>query len=137
LAPFVLAIAQAPFNEFKNSEGKTKMRRILTIAVPVAFFAMLAFAESWSGTLLDATCMDTQKNVKACSATPATTAFLLQVDGKTYKLDETGNTKAAQGLKSRADRTEPNAPPTTSQISAKVSGTIEGDIIKVESIEVQ
>jgi hypothetical protein len=112
------------------------MRRTLTFVSCVAFLATLAFAESWSGKLIDATCMGTQKNLTACAATSNTTTFLLAVDGKTYQLDQTGNTKATEALKSRADRTAPNAPATT-EINAKVSGTKEGDIIKVESIDVQ
>jgi len=112
------------------------MRRTLTFVSCVAFLATLAFAESWNGKLIDATCMDTQKNMTACAATSATTSFLLVVDGKSYHLDQNGNTKATEALKSRADRTAPNAPATT-EISAKVSGTKEGDTIKVDSIQVQ
>lgn len=112
------------------------MRRLLTIVAAVSFFSALALAESWSGKLIDATCMDQQKNVKACSPTATTTAFLVQVDGKTYKLDDAGNAKATEALKNRADRQAPNAPP-SADISAKVTGTKEGDIIKVESLEVQ
>ncbi|HWC95768.1 MAG TPA: hypothetical protein VG456_03435 [Candidatus Sulfopaludibacter sp.] len=93
--------------------------------------------------MLDATCMDTQKDMKACSATNATTVFLLQVDGKSYRLDQAGNTKAMDALKSRADRSAPNNPNTpntpaaTTGINAKVSGTVEGDTIKVDTIDVQ
>ena len=112
------------------------MRKTLTFAACVAFLATLAFAASWNGKLIDATCMSTQKNLSACSATSTTTSFLLDVNGKTYQLDEAGNTKAMEALKSRADRTAPNAP-TTTAITAKVNGTKEGDTIKVESIEVQ
>jgi hypothetical protein len=112
------------------------MRKVLTFAAPVAFFAVLAFAESWNGTLLDATCMETQKNMKTCAATSATTAFLLHVSGKSYKLDDAGNTKAVEAIKNRADRADPNAPPNAA-VSAKVSGTKSGDTITVETLEVQ
>jgi len=97
---------------------------------------MFALAETWSGKLVDANCMDQQKNMKACNPTGTTTAFLVTVNGKTYKLDDAGNAKAAEALKNRADRTAPNAP-TTSEISAKITGTKEGDTITVETIDVQ
>jgi hypothetical protein len=72
-----------------------------------------------------------------CDATGTTTAFALAASGKIFKFDDAGNAKAAEALKSRADRSaNPNAPASTS-ITAKVSGTKEGDNLKVESIEVQ
>jgi hypothetical protein len=112
------------------------MRRLLTLAASVTFFATLALAESWTGKLLDSTCLDQQKNVQACNPTGTTTVFLLLVDGKTYKLDDAGNAKAAEALKNRADRSDPSAPATT-EISAKISGSKEGTMIKVETLEVQ
>jgi hypothetical protein len=113
------------------------MRRLLTIAASVTFFAMLALADTWTGKLVDATCMDQQKNIKACSPTGTTTAFLVvSSDGKAYKLDDAGNAKAVEALKNRADRTAPGAP-TTTDIAAKISGTKEGDTIMVETIDVQ
>ena|ERR1035438_2303054 len=112
------------------------MRKLVTIAATVAFFATLALAESWTGKLLDSTCMEQQKNVEACNPNGTTTGFLVQIDGKIYKLDDTGNAKAAEALKNRADRTDPNAPPTTA-ISAKIKGSKDGDTIKVETLEVQ
>ncbi len=112
------------------------MRKLLTIASSVAFFSALALAESWSGKLIDATCMDQQKSATACNPTSTTTAFLVSVDGKTYRLDDAGNTKAMEALKNRADRTQPNAP-TTTDVTAKINGTKEGDTIKVDTIQVQ
>jgi hypothetical protein len=112
------------------------MRRLLTIAVSVTFFAVLGLAESYSGKLYDAACAQQQQSVKGCAPTATTTAFVVAVAGKAYKLDETGNAKAAEALKNRADRTAPNAPATT-DISAKITGTKEGDTIKVETIDVQ
>ena len=112
------------------------MRRLLTIATCVAFFAALALAETWNGQLFDATCMTQQKSAQACSPTSSTTAFVAAVNGKTYKLDDAGNAKAAEALKDRADRSAPDAP-ATSMVTAKISGTIEGDTIKVESIQVK
>jgi len=100
-------------------------------------FSALALAETWTGRLVDASCVDQQKAVTTCDPTSATTSFAIVVSGKPYKLDEAGNTKAMEALKGRADRsTDPNKP-ASPQISAKVTGTKDGDNLKVESIEVQ
>lgn len=112
------------------------MRRLFTIAAAVAFFSLLALAENFSGKLIDATCMDQQKSVTACNPSSTTTSFLIAVEGKAYRLDDAGNTKAMEALKNRADRSAPGAP-TTADVSAKVTGTKEGDTIKVDSIVVQ
>src|SRR5437879_1556521 len=122
------------------------MRRILTMFAVVAVFTTLALAENWTGKLVDASCADQQKGdqqqgdlqkMATCDPSSATTAFALVASGKIFKFDDTGNAKAAEALKSRADRsTNPNAPPSTT-ITAKVTGTKEGDNLKVESIEVQ
>lgn len=113
------------------------MRRLLTIAASVALFAALGLAETWSGQLFDATCMSQQKSMQACIPNSSTTAFLVVVSGKAYKLDDEGNTKAMEALKNRADRSAPNAPETATAVSAKISGTAEGNIIKVDTIQVQ
>jgi hypothetical protein len=110
---------------------------MLTIAASVAFFSALALAETWSGKLFDAVCMEQQKGMQVCSPTATTTAFLILVDGKSFKLDDTGNTKAAEALKNRADRTAPGSPEITPDVTAKVSGTKDGEIIKVDTIEVK
>ena len=114
------------------------MRRILTLCAFVAVFTGLALAESWTGRLVDASCYDQQKSATTCDPTSSTTTFALVAAGKTYKLDDDGNTKAVEAMKSRADRSaNPNAAASTS-VTAKVSGTKDGDnTIKVESIQVQ
>jgi hypothetical protein len=117
------------------------MRRILTLCAFVSVFTGLALAESWTGRLVDANCMDQQQkgaSASACDPTGATTAFAIVVSGKPYKFDDAGNTKAAEALKSRADRSaDPNKAPSP-QVAAKVSGAKDGDsTLKVENIEVQ
>ena len=110
------------------------MRRILTFCACGAVFGMLAFGETLTGRLLDASCYDQQKNAATCDPTASTTTFALLVSGKAVKLDDGG--KVAEALKNRADRSTDPAKP-SSQIMAKVTGTKEGDIVKVEAIEVQ
>ena len=113
------------------------MRRVLSLVAFSSVFSMLALAESWSGTLLDATCYDQQKKVAACDPTSATAAFALEASGTVYKLDAAGNSKASEALKNRADRAADPAKPQSKQVMAKVDGTQKGGIIAVESIDVQ
>jgi|SRR6185437_7576670 len=112
------------------------MRPILNLAAAAAVFCGLALAESWTGPLVDASCADQQKDVKACQPTATTKMYAIQVDGKFYKLDEAGTAKATEALKNRADRAaNPNEAP--APITAKVSGTKDGDVIRVDTVEVQ
>jgi len=117
------------------------MRRILTMCAVVAVFTTLALAESWTGKLIDASCADQakgdQQKMATCDPTSATTAFALVASGKTFKLDDAGNAKAAEALKSRADRAANPSTPQSTSVTAKVTGTKEGDALKVEAIEVQ
>ena len=112
------------------------MRKLFTIAATAAIFATLALAENLSGNLLDTSCLDQKKDIATCQANGTTTMFALQVAGKTYRLDDVGNQKAIAALRDRADR---SADPTAAaeQVSAKVTGTRDGDVVKVDSIEVQ
>ena len=112
------------------------MRKLFTIATTAAIFATLALAEDYSGKLLDTSCLDQKKDVATCQASGTTTAFAIQVSGKTYRLDDMGNQKAVAALKNRADRAADPAAG-AAPLNAKVSGTRDGDVIKVDSIEVQ
>jgi len=118
------------------------MRRLVTFAATVAFFASLALAETWSGKLIDATCMDQQKGAGAaatatCNPSATTTAFAVQSEGKTFRLDQAGNAKATDALKNRADRSaDPNAP-AVPDITVKITGTRDGEVIKVDTVEVK
>jgi hypothetical protein len=101
----------------------------------VALCGAMAFAESYTGKLLDANCPEIEKG-GACPATSATTMFAINVAGKLYKLDDAGNAKAVEAVKSRADRTsDPSKGPAA--LTAKVTGTPSGSTIKVDAIEVQ
>jgi hypothetical protein len=99
----------------------------------------MAFAGDWSGKLIDATCNDTRDQTKAlsCDATSMTTNFALDVNGKIYKFDAAGNTKAAAALRNRADRSADPAKAQMATVMAKVSGTEKDGQITVESVDVQ
>jgi hypothetical protein len=111
-------LASLSGNSNFEAERIRYMRRILTSTVFLALFAALAFAESWTGTLVDATCYNQAK------------------DAVVLTLDDAGNTQAAAALKNRADRST-DQDGKTSRITAKVTGTKDGDTLKVESIELQ
>jgi hypothetical protein len=112
------------------------MRQLYLVAA-LAAFSGLAFAEDWTGRLLDSSCYAQNKTAKPCDATSSTTAFLIDVNGKVYKLDAAGNAKALDALKNRADRAAGNAQ-SAGPVNAKVTGAMEGsDSIKVDRIDVQ
>ncbi|MGH9659092.1 MAG: hypothetical protein ACRD96_11150 [Bryobacteraceae bacterium] len=112
------------------------MRTILSLVATTAVFSMLAFAENWSGRLLDGTCYEQQKKIAGCEATSKSTAFALEASGKIFKLDSAGNSKAAEALKNRADRSEPGQTQ-AKEVMAKVTGAEKSGTIAVESIQVQ
>ena len=113
------------------------MRKILTLFAFTSIFAMLAMADDFSGKLIDASCYSQQKKAMGCDATTTTTSFALDVSGKVYTLDASGNTKAATAMKNRADRAVDPANPQSSAITAKVSGTESAGTITVDSIDIQ
>jgi len=113
------------------------MHRLTILLAMVLAFTGLALAEDFSGKLLDAACYDQEKGAKPCDATAATSSFAVNVSGQVYKLDAAGNTKAAEAIKSRADRSADPSKATSGEVSAKVTGTMEGQTIKVQSIEVR
>ena len=113
------------------------MRKLLTLSAVIAVFSALALAESFTGRLVDASCFDQQKSATSCDPTATTTAFALLVSDKAVKLDEAGNAKASEALKSRADRAADPSKPASAQVMAKITGKQDGDTIKVEAIEVQ
>jgi hypothetical protein len=102
-------------------------------------FSALALADSWQGRLIDAACYEhaPNKSAASCDPTTATTTFALFVSGKTYNLDMAGNSKATEAMKNRADRSTDPAKLPGEQISVKVTGTKDGGMIKVETLEVQ
>ena len=117
------------------------MRSIVKVVALLAVCAAFACAESWSGRLLDANCVDQQKTA-ACDPTSATVAFAINVSGKTYKLDDAGNAKAVEAMKARGESSKEANPPATpgqgnTAINAKVTGALDGQVVKVESIQIQ
>jgi len=115
------------------------MKTIAKLGLALGVFAAMGYAENWTGKLIDASCHDrSQQNpadskqkgeLATCAATASTTSFAIQTsDGKVYKLDASGNAKASTALKGN---------PNNSNATATVSGTMEGQTVKVDSISVQ
>jgi hypothetical protein len=125
---------------FRIWKGKKYMRRVLFLTALFGVFAALGLADSYSGNLIDASCLDKPNpTVATCQPSSSTVTFAL-VDNaqKVYKLDDKGNAKAVEALKSRANRsTDPNAASKSDVITAKITGTTNGSVVTVETIELQ
>jgi hypothetical protein len=107
---------------------KTFQKAVLLLGLT----AVLGFGENISGTLMDANCKPVaDKNAPSdappsCSPKGSTTEFAVKTSaGKIYRLDGQGNARVASALKSDPGRT-----------NVTVSGTIEGQTITVESIDI-
>ena len=120
-----------------RSATEPHMRKLYLLCASISVTAGLALAEDWTGRLIDASCYAQNKTAKPCDASGSTTSFLLDVNGKVYKLDASGNSKATDAIKTRADRSAAGAT-AAGPVNAKVTGSIEGtDSIKVDKIDVQ
>jgi len=113
------------------------MGRFLAILGLLTVSSALALADDYTGKLLDSACYQQQKSTRGCDATTATTTFAIDVSGKVYDLDSPGNSKAAQALKTRSERSAESKNPSKGPVTAKVAGTLSGNTLQVDTIEVQ
>jgi hypothetical protein len=113
------------------------MRKTFYLLALSAALSTFAFAESFTGKLLDAACYQTTNKAESCDASGATTAFAVEVSGKVLKLDDSGNQKAAAAVKNRADRAAEPGKPQSTAIMAKIEGKEAGGTITTERIEIQ
>jgi hypothetical protein len=116
--------------------------KTITKAVSVLFLgSVLCLAEIWSGKVVDAACKDQAgapaaqsaqpggQAANACEPTAATVSFGIELsDGKVLKLDSTGNTKAAEAMKNNTGK---------SSLQATVTGSLDGQTVKVDSIDIK
>jgi hypothetical protein len=105
-----------------------RMKRAVCL-LPLA--AALAFGESFSGTVVDVMCRgkDLASHTRECAVACAKSGFgLVTADGKFLKFNESGNARTLAALKKLAKEND---------LKAKVTGTVEGDVLKVEGIEFQ
>jgi hypothetical protein len=102
-------------------------RLVLTLGM----LAPMAAAETFSGTVVDVMCRgkDLASHTRECALTCSKSGYaLVTADGKFLKFDEAGNARALSLLKKLAKEKD---------LKAKVSGTVNSDVLKVESIEIQ
>ncbi len=91
----------------------------------------LLHAETWTGTVVDVMCKgkDLAGHTRQCAVSCAKGGYgLVLSDGKFVKFNESGNAKTLQILKTATKDKD---------LKAKVSGTMEGDVIKVQALELQ
>jgi hypothetical protein len=114
------------------------MQKVCALSAILVFASALAFAETYNGPLVDASCWAQQQKIEMCAPTASTSSFAIQATGKVLKLDAEGNRKAVEALKSNtnsADRAKNPGEPAMA-VTATVQGTLSGDEIKVDSIQV-
>jgi hypothetical protein len=87
-------------------------------------------AEAWTGTIVDVMCKgkDLANHTAKCAVACSKSGYgLVLGDGSFVKFNEAGNAKALAALKSTTREKD---------VKAKVIGMRDGDVIKVESIEI-
>src|SRR5437879_3086496 len=93
--------------------------------------AFPALSAEFSGTVVDIMCRgkDLSSHTRECALTCAKSGYaLVTPDGKFLKFDESGNARTLAALKkSTRDK----------DLKAKVTGAVDGDVLKVQSIELQ
>ena len=94
-----------------------------------SLISVAAFAEQWSGTVVDVACKgkDLAGHTRKCALSCSKSGYgLVTADGQFVKFDETGNVQALEALKAAKKEKD---------LKATVSGSMDGDTIKVESIK--
>lgn len=98
------------------------------VFLTLSLFSAAAFGATLNGTLVDLNCKgkDLAEHSKKCAMSCAKSGFgLVTADGKFVKFDEAGNTKALDALKASEKEKD---------LKATVTGTVDGDTMKVESV---
>jgi hypothetical protein len=106
------------------------MKLIYTVTL-AAVISMPALAETWTGTIVDVMCKgrDLASHTRDCALNCAKGGFgLVTAEGKFVKFNESGNARTLALLKKSAKEKD---------LKAKVTGTLDGDVIKVEGLELQ
>ena len=94
-------------------------------------FSGWACAETWSGTLVDVMCknQDLASHTTKCAIGCAKSGYgLVMADGRFVKFDEAGNVKALAALKATHKEKD---------LKAKVTGTLDGETVQVESVTLE
>ena len=106
--------------------------RLLRNVLVFAALSLTAFAaESWNGTLMDVQCKskDATTHTRQCAIGCAKSGYgLVLPDGKFMKFDAAGDAKALAALKASKKEND---------LKAKVTGMLHGDMIHVDSVELE
>lgn len=89
----------------------------------------LVWADSWTGSVVDVMCKgkDLTNHTRQCNLACAKGGYgLVLSDGKFVKFNEAGNARALAVLKASTKEKD---------LKAKVTGTLDGGVIQVESLE--
>lgn len=100
-------------------------------AVTFSLIAASAFAGTWNGTVVDVMCKDKDvaNHTKDCALGCSKSGYgIVTSDGQFYKFDESGNAKALAALKKTSKDKD---------LKAKVTGSMDGNVIKVDSIQME
>lgn len=112
------------------------MKNLLLLFAFASIGSVLCFAETWTGTLVDADCVHQQMSqkapdasqpsmIRACPASESTKSFAVVVSsGEIYNLNSAGNAKAAGTIHSGK-----------SQVT--IDGTRHGHTINVKTVDSQ
>lgn len=107
------------------------MKRLFVCGTLSVLATVAAFGETMSGTVIDVMCKgkDPAAHTAKCAIGCAKGGYgLVTSDGKFVKFDEAGNTKTLAALKATSKEKD---------LKATVSGKVDGDIMAVESVEIQ
>jgi len=112
------------------------------VGILVCVGAVCSYAETWTGKVMDAACYDTRKTAehksneeiaRACAPTATTTDFAIQTSaGKVYKVDSSGNSELAKDIRNGVLKKDKDG-----DIHATVTGSLDGETMKVTTIELQ
>ncbi|MBM3797153.1 MAG: hypothetical protein FJW31_24595 [Acidobacteria bacterium] len=92
---------------------------------------MPVWADSWTGSVVDVMCKgkDLTNHTRQCNLACAKGGYgLVLPDGKFVKFNEAGNARALAVLKASTKDKD---------LKAKVTGKLDGEVIQVESLELQ
>ena len=104
-----------------------RMKAVCTLIL----MGLPALASDFSGTVVDVMCRgkDLSSHTRECAVTCAKSGYaLVTADGKFLKFDESGNARTLAALKKSTKEKD---------LKAKVTGSLDGDLLKVQSIELQ
>ena len=104
---------------------------VLSFALLAAPLVNALAADSFSGTVVDVMCRgkDLASHTRECALNCAKSGFaLVTADGKFLKFDESGNARTLSALKKLSKEKD---------LKAKATGTVEGELLHVDSIEFQ